>query len=297
MIYMSGGVMRVQKALRRGQRYDVWSYAPRPSPAGLVRSTPARYPAAARRYLDLGRAISPPFGAPGRAAEVDALFTDQLYVPLWPYRGLWHEAQRLTRGARSPYEATVAIEGWLRDNGGFTYDEHPPRPAGLPPLADFVERSKLGYCQQFAGSMALMLRMLGIPARVAVGFTSGDVEPRHLDRHRPRCTCLGGGLVRRLRLACVRSNPWPRHALGLVHARRPIRPTPGRALGAGRFLDFSGDGQSERPPQARQLRPRPWPAASRGGCSPARASPRPTRRARRVKAARRRRAYAPVTPA
>src|SRR5262249_4430849 len=42
------------------------------------------------------------------------------------------------------------------------------------PLVDFVQRTKLGYCQQFAGTMALMLRYLGIPSRVAVGFTSGS---------------------------------------------------------------------------------------------------------------------------
>ena len=86
---------------------------------------------------------------------------------------MWPEARRLTARARSPYEATIAIERWLRSDGGFAYDEHPPAPASLPPLVDFLTRSKLGYCQQFAGTMALMLRYLGIPARVAVGFTSG----------------------------------------------------------------------------------------------------------------------------
>ena len=86
---------------------------------------------------------------------------------------MWTEASRLTAKARSPFEATIQIERWLRSNGGFGYDEHPPRSGPAPPLVDFLERSKLGYCQQFAGTMALMLRYLGIPARVAVGFTSG----------------------------------------------------------------------------------------------------------------------------
>ena len=36
--------------------------------------------------------------------------------------------------------------------------------------------TKAGYCQHYAGAMAVMLRMLGIPARVAVGFTSGRLE-------------------------------------------------------------------------------------------------------------------------
>ncbi len=102
-----------------------------------------------------------------------SLFRDERYQPLWPYQALWRDARRLTARAGSPYEATVTIERWLRSDGGFGYDERPPAPVGLPPLVDFLERSKLGYCQQFAGSMALMLRYLGIPARVAVGFTSG----------------------------------------------------------------------------------------------------------------------------
>jgi hypothetical protein len=67
----------------------------------------------------------------------------------------------------------VAIEAWLRSSGGFTYDEHPPQVRGMPPLVAFVTRTKRGYCQHFAGAMALMLRYLGIPARVAAGFTSG----------------------------------------------------------------------------------------------------------------------------
>ena len=116
----------------------------------------------------------PGFGVPGRAGVVDAVFTDDLYQPLWAYEPLWQEARRLTQGARSPYAATLAIERWLRTDGGFTYDEHPPSPVGLPALSDFVVRSKRGYCQHFAGAMTFMLRYLGIPARVAVGFSNGS---------------------------------------------------------------------------------------------------------------------------
>jgi hypothetical protein len=44
---------------------------------------------------------------------------------------------------------------------------------GIPPLVAFLTKTHSGYCQHFAGAMALMLRYLGIPARVAAGFTSG----------------------------------------------------------------------------------------------------------------------------
>ena len=172
VVYLSGGVMRARDGGEQLRDYTVWSYAPRPSPASLVRSPPT-YPIELERYLDVGRTIVPRFGAVGRSAAIAAVFDNDLYQQLWSYEGLWREAERLTTKARSPYEATVVIERWFRSDGGFTYDEHPPHAAGLPPLADFLQRSKHGYCQQFAGAMALMLRYLGIPSRVAVGFTSG----------------------------------------------------------------------------------------------------------------------------
>ena len=107
---------------------------------------------------------------------MDGLFADDRYLALWPYEAMWQQARRLRADARTPYGAVVAIETWLRSTGGFAYDENPPATGGVPPLAHFVAEGKRGYCQHFAGAMALMLRMLGIPARVAAGFTSGKYE-------------------------------------------------------------------------------------------------------------------------
>jgi hypothetical protein len=84
-------------------------------------------------------------------------------------------ARSVAGGARTPYAAVLALESWFRQRGGFRYDEQPPESVG-PPLVDFVTRTKAGYCQHYAGAMTLMLRMLGIPSRVAVGFTSGSLE-------------------------------------------------------------------------------------------------------------------------
>ena len=173
VFFLGGGVVRRQGPLRRGQRYDVYSYAPRPEPAEVARSR-AVYPAELDRYLEIGRTRVSPFGTSGRAADVSALFEDERQLALWEYVGLYRQAARLARGATGPYGAAVAIEAWLRTTGGFTYDERPPPPPeGVPALAYFVDSGRRGYCQQFAGSMALMLRFLGVPARVAAGFTSG----------------------------------------------------------------------------------------------------------------------------
>ena len=169
----SDGVVELNRSLERGERYTVSSYAPRAQPAELA-ELEADYPAEVLRYLDLERTTLPAFGSPGRAGRVAGIFEDERQRQLWPYEQLSQQAERVARGARTPYGAVVAIEAWLRSTGGFTYDEQPPRPAGAPPLAYFVAQGKRGYCQHFAGAMALMLRFLGIPARVATGFTSGD---------------------------------------------------------------------------------------------------------------------------
>jgi transglutaminase-like putative cysteine protease len=170
--FLSGGVVRAASPIGSGTSYTVWSYAPEPGPRALAAS-PARYPAAAARYLRLDRAQFPGYGAAARARRVTRVFTDDRYEAIWAYRPLWDDATRITARARSPYEATLLLERWFRDDENFTYDEQPPQPRGQPPLVAFVETTRAGYCQHFAGAMAVMLRMLGIPARVAVGFTAG----------------------------------------------------------------------------------------------------------------------------
>jgi transglutaminase-like putative cysteine protease len=176
--YGVGGIASLQHPTRRGERYDVWSYVPDPSPR-LLQAAPLRYPG---DVLDHDLAVAdepmPRFGTPDRTARMDALFArDSADQAIAIYRPLYDLARRVAGTARSPYAAAVALEVWLRTAGGFTYNEHPPRPpAGVPPLVDFVTRTKAGYCQHFAGAMALMLRFLGIPARVAAGFTSGTYD-------------------------------------------------------------------------------------------------------------------------
>jgi hypothetical protein len=91
-----------------------------------------------------------------------------------PYARAYALATRLARGAATPYEFAVAIERYLSARNGFVYDEHPP--VSAVPLESFLVSSRHGYCQQFAGSMALLLRMGGVPARVATGFTTGSYD-------------------------------------------------------------------------------------------------------------------------
>jgi transglutaminase-like putative cysteine protease len=172
--YARGGIALVVPGTDRGKSYAVWSYVPHPTPAQLARSKPI-YPASISEgdYLTVDKGVYvPPFGRPGRehvVAGVISSFDPAYYL-------LYQEAKRVVGKAPDPYAAVVGLESWLRDSGRFRYDEHPPSAPGVPALVSFVTKTRRGYCQHFAGAMTLMLRYLGIPARVAAGFTSGKYD-------------------------------------------------------------------------------------------------------------------------
>ena len=150
----------------------------------------------------------------------------------------FHLAQQVTRGAATPYDKAVKLEQWFTTPGNFTYSlTSPAIRGGTDPsdtsstaaLADFLFRSKTGYCQQFAASMAVLARTLGIPARVAVGYTagsrqgSGDWVVRTATPRVAR-TVLPGGRLAPLRTD-ARGHRRPGHRVrsGLRPARTPRR--------------------------------------------------------------------------
>jgi transglutaminase-like putative cysteine protease len=84
-------------------------------------------------------------------------------------------AHRLTDREPTTYGKIIAIQRYLRD---FKYDIRAKPGHGVNDILYFLTNSKTGYCEQFSGSMAVLLRALHIPARVAVGFTPGILDPR-----------------------------------------------------------------------------------------------------------------------
>jgi len=181
--YDPSGIAQSSEALPRGETYTAFSFSPTPTPAQLSRSKPV-YPepitGSQRKYREVEPRVYPYlFGTPGRTAFRHYLFTGySRAAKIRPYLRLSTLAEQVAGGARSPYAAAVALEQWFRRGGGFVYDQHPPRSRGVPPLVDFVTNTRRGYCQHFSGAMALMLRYLGIPSRVAAGFTSGQYDKR-----------------------------------------------------------------------------------------------------------------------
>ncbi|QKW06000.1 transglutaminase domain-containing protein [Streptomyces sp. NA04227] len=84
-------------------------------------------------------------------------------------------ARRITKGTNNDYEAAVRLQDWFAADGGFLYDTKVKAGSGPDAIARFL-RDKEGFCVHFSFTMAAMARTLGIPARVAVGFTPGSPQ-------------------------------------------------------------------------------------------------------------------------
>lgn len=84
-------------------------------------------------------------------------------------------AQQITQGTGTPFDAAVALQEWFTVDGGFAYSTQVAGGADEAALDDFLDE-RVGYCEQFSATMALMARSLGIPARLVVGFTQGRRE-------------------------------------------------------------------------------------------------------------------------
>ena len=199
------GTIRVLDGpLSKGADYSVMSYVPDPS-AAQMRSAPHRFQTQflSYTYFDLPRRSDsalreppPPdgasnvtprtVGAPVPGAEPGADPRVLRLILASPYAREYRLARRLAAGQPTAYDVVKNVERYLER--GFTYDEHPALRA--LPLDAFLFRDRIGYCQQFSGAMALLLRMDGIPARVAAGFAPGIPDPntkeyrvRDLDAH------------------------------------------------------------------------------------------------------------------
>lgn len=85
-------------------------------------------------------------------------------------------AQNIARDAPTAFDKATAIERWLRRN--IEYDDQ----AAAPPLgveaSDYVLfETRRGYCDYYATAMVVMLRSLGIPSRIATGYSQGTLRP------------------------------------------------------------------------------------------------------------------------
>jgi transglutaminase-like putative cysteine protease len=84
-------------------------------------------------------------------------------------------ARRWTAGIQDPFAMAHEIERRLKHDYGYTLELLPS--AVHDPLANFLFERRKGHCEYFASAMAVMLRTLGIPSRIATGFQSGIYNP------------------------------------------------------------------------------------------------------------------------
>ncbi|MEU4089219.1 transglutaminase TgpA family protein [Streptomyces aureus] len=84
-------------------------------------------------------------------------------------------ARKVTAGSANHYEQAVKLQDYFAVSGDFRYNTQVQAGTGARAIANFL-KEKEGFCVHFSFAMASMARTLGIPARVAVGFTSGTPQ-------------------------------------------------------------------------------------------------------------------------
>lgn len=141
-------LFHINDRLEKGRIYQISSAVPQPTVFQL-RQASSRYPEWIRnRYQILPSNISD---------EIIQLAFD------------------ITRNAATPYDKAVAVTRWLREN--ITYQSViPAPPPGKDPLEWFLFESRVGFCNYYATAEVVLLRIVGVPARLAVGYALGEYD-------------------------------------------------------------------------------------------------------------------------
>jgi transglutaminase-like putative cysteine protease len=142
------GTMTAVGGVGRGTVYTVWSKRPRSTEATLRAADPQAIPA---EVLERDAQL------PGTTKRVREL------------------AAEITANAPTNYDKVVAIENWLAANTKYSLDA-PLSPPGVDVVDHFVFDTRLGWCEQVASTLVVMLRSVGVPARVATGFVTGSSD-------------------------------------------------------------------------------------------------------------------------
>ena len=155
-VWMEGGVnidqiggLRLPSTLTPGTVYSVVSSRGAAGPADLRSAMRRDPPDDLQRYLELPDTVT------DRTREL---------------------AARITRNATNDYDRVKAIEEWMADSYRYSTDSPVP-PEGQDAVDHFLFETDVGFCEQFASATAVMLRSLGIPARVIAGYTPGYRNP------------------------------------------------------------------------------------------------------------------------
>jgi transglutaminase-like putative cysteine protease len=162
------------------------------SSVGVVASGPTE---PGQRYRATAPIPEPDGGAAAAATEPDATDGADTRLPTLP-PSVTALARSVTATAASPLDKAEALTNWFRSDL-FHYSLRAPPTS----LVSFLTSSRTGTCEQFAGAYAVLARAIGLPTRVAVGFTSGVRDPagqtvvRGIDAHVWPEVLLGGSWI------------------------------------------------------------------------------------------------------
>jgi len=207
------------KATSDGLNYtvDSYQYLSTLDPGDLESAPPVAITSSLRRDLQLPSSVPP---------DVYAL------------------AKTITAGQTTEYGKALALQNYFR-GPDYSYTLDPPVDGfGINSLVDFLFDTRQGYCQQFAGSYAVLARAIGLPTRLAVGFATGSD--------------IGDG---RYQVLDADAHTWPEVYFGPGYGWLPFEPTPSFAnpMSQGYAPPPSGEGSGPDGSSASAL-PKPNPA-------------------------------------
>ncbi len=137
------------RALTAGEAYQLRAQLPNPTEVQL-RAAGEKYPDWVRaRYLQIPKEIQP---------QIQSL------------------ALQITAGEQTPYDKAQAITAFLRNEIEYVTELQQTPPEGYDPALWVLLDYKKGFCLYYASSQVLLLRSIGIPARMAVGFAQGKYD-------------------------------------------------------------------------------------------------------------------------
>jgi transglutaminase-like putative cysteine protease len=155
------GVPLSIRGVSRGYRYDPAS--------GTVQSERNRKPA---RYTE--EVVFPDVTADQlrRASGDDPIDPEYLRLDDLDPR-VRQLAEDVTRGQGNRFDQALALNNLFTKGNGFVYKEETSGEVDQDALVDFLFNGKSGYCEQYASAMGVLLRAVGIPSRVVIGYTAG----------------------------------------------------------------------------------------------------------------------------
>ena len=145
LVLVNTGTVNIPFGLRKGVNYSAVSQVRDLSPPALRAATPLT-------GQEAPTDIQVPSSVPARVKDL---------------------ADRLAQGRPTEYDKVRAIVDHLQQNYPYSLDT-PRLPSGADAVDRFLFVDRVGFCEQFASALSILLREEGIPTRVAIGYGTGD---------------------------------------------------------------------------------------------------------------------------